>query len=84
MFVSKEEAKKIIDETTGLIWLDDFNNITFVHSRPKIITKMESNSLINRAENIDFQDEEIFGLLSLSCKPIVHNIKFAMINKLTE
>ena len=38
MYISKEEAKRLIDEAPGKIWLDSFNGITFIHAKPKQIT----------------------------------------------
>ena len=49
MFVSKEEAKKMIDAAPGKIWIDSFNNITFVHTVPKQIKKNEGKKIIGLA-----------------------------------
>lgn len=78
MYVDKEVAKRIIDETPGKIWIDSFNGITFIHTRPRQITVDEGKRIINKANTIDYQDNDFFGLLSLDGVQefIVHNIKF--------
>lgn len=78
MYVSKEEAKKMIDSAQGKIWIDSFNGITFIHTRPKQITIDEGKRIISRASMIDYEDDDFFGLLSLEGvhEFIVHNIKF--------
>ena len=45
MYVSKEEAKRMIDDTPGMIWIDSFNGMTFIHTRPKQITIDEGKRL---------------------------------------
>ena len=78
MYVDKEVAKRIIDEAPGKIWIDSFNGITFIHTRPRQITVDEGKRIINKANTIDYQDNDFFGLLSLDGVQefIVHNIKF--------
>lgn len=78
MFVNKEEAKKMIDEAPGMIWIDSFNGITFIHTRPKQITVNEGKRIINKASSINYQNNDFFGLLSLEGiqEFVVHNIKF--------
>ena len=65
MYVSKEKAKQIIDEAPGMIWIDSFNGMTF----------------INKANTVDYQNNDFFGLLSLEGVQefMVHNIKFPQI-----
>ena len=46
MYVTKEEAKRIIDKTTGKIWIDSFNSITFIHTVPREITNEEGKMII--------------------------------------
>lgn len=53
MFVDKEEAKKMIDEAPGMIWIDSFNGVTFIHTRPKQITIDEGKRIINKADTVD-------------------------------
>lgn len=78
MYVSKEKAKQIIDEAPGMIWVDSFNGVTFIHTRPRQITIDEGKSIINKAVTVDYQDNDFFGLLSLDGVQefMVHNIKF--------
>lgn len=78
MYVSKEKAKQIIDEAPGMIWIDSFNGITFIHTKPKQISIDEGKRIISRALTIDYEDDDFFGLLSLEGvhEFIVHNIKF--------
>ena len=53
MYVDKEIAKKMIDETPGKIWVDSFNGMTFIHTRPRQITVDEGKRIINRANTIN-------------------------------
>lgn len=78
MYVSKEEAKKIIDKAPGKIWVDTFSDITFVHTKPKMITIEEGKEILGKASTIDFQDNDFFALLSLRGVQalITHNIQF--------
>ena len=81
MYVSKEKAKQIIDEATGMIWIDSFNGMTFIHTRPRQISIDEGKRIINKAATVDYQDNDFFGLLSLDGVQefMVHNIKFPQI-----
>lgn len=81
MYVSKERAKQIIDEAPGMIWIDSFNGMTFIHTRPRQISIDEGKRIINKAVTVDYQDNDFFGLLSLSGVQefMVHNIKFPQI-----
>jgi len=81
MYVSKEKAKQIIDEASGMIWIDSFNGMTFIHTRPRQITADEGKKIINKADTVDYQDNNFFGLLSLEGVQefMVHNIKFPQI-----
>ena len=78
MYVDKEEAKKMIDESSGKIWIDSFNGITFIHTRPKNITVDEGKRIINKASTIDYQNNDFFELFSLEGVQefMIHNIKF--------
>ena len=79
MYVSKEKAKQIIDESPGMIWVDSFNGITFIHTRPRQITIDEGKNMINKADFVDYQDNEIFGRLCLEGiqpETTIHNINF--------
>lgn len=81
MFVSKEEAKKIIDKAPGKIWIDSFNNVTFIHTKTREISADEGKQMINKAVTVDYQNNDFFGLLSLGGirKYVIHNIKFPQI-----
>lgn len=81
MYVSKEKAKQIIDEAPGMIWIDSFNGITFIHTKPKQISVDEGKRIINKASTVDYLDNDFFGLLSLEGVQefMVHNIKFPQI-----
>lgn len=81
MYVSKEKAKQIIDEAPGMIWIDSFNGMTFIHTRPRKITIDEGKRIINKANTVDYQNNDFFGLLSLEGVQefMVHNIKFPQI-----
>lgn len=81
MYVSKEKAKQIIDEAPGMIWIDSFNGMTFIHTRPRQITIDEGKRIINKANTVDYQNNDFFGLLSLEGVQefMVHNIKFPKI-----
>ena len=81
MYVSKEEAKRIIDSTQGKIWIDSFNGITFVHTKPKEISIDEGRRIINKASTVDFLDNDFFGHLCLEGvqAEMIHNINFPRI-----
>ena len=48
MYISKEEAKKIIDNAPDKIWVDSFNGITFIHTKPRQISKTEGCILVSQ------------------------------------
>ena len=81
MYVSKEKAKQIIDEAPGMIWIDSYNGMTFIHTRPRQITIDEGKRIINKANTVDYQNNDFFRLLSLEGVQefMVHNIKFPQI-----
>lgn len=81
MYVSKEKAKQIIDEAPGMIWIDSFNGITFIHTRPRQITIDEGKRIINKAVTVDYQDNDFFGHLCLEGvqAEIIHNINFPLV-----
>lgn len=78
MYVSKEEAKRMIDEAPGKIWVDSFNNISFIHTRPKVITRAEGVEMVRKATDINYQNNDVFSLLCLSGvqELMTHNIRF--------
>ena len=51
-----------------------------IHDQPKRIKKKKGENLINNADSIEYQDNEIFGRLSLygvtSEKNLIHNLLF--------
>ena len=81
MYVSKEEAKKIIDKAPGQIWIDSFNGVTFIHTKPRQINADEGKMMINKAATVDYFDNDFFGHLCLKGvqAEIVHNINFPLI-----
>ena len=85
MYISKEEAKKLIDNAPGKIWVDSFNGITFIHTKPRQISKTEGCSLVSQSETINYQDNDFFGLLSLEGiqEIMIHNIRFPSHCKMT-
>lgn len=80
MYVSKEKAKQIIDEAPGMIWVDSFNGVTFIHTKPRQISVDEGKNMINNASTVDYQDNEIFGRLCLEGiqELMIHNINFPL------
>ena len=78
MYVSKEKAKQIIDEAPGMIWIDSFNGLTLIHTKPRQISVDEGKNIINKASIVNYQNNEIFDLLSLEGVQefMIHNIKF--------
>ena len=80
MYVSKEMAKKIIDEAPEKIWIDSFNGLTFIHTKPRQISIDEGKNMINNASTVDYQDNEIFGRLCLEGiqELMIHNINFPL------
>lgn len=81
MYVSKEEAKRMIDSAQGKIWIDSFNGITFIHTKPKTISCDEGKRIINKASTVDYLDNEFFGHLCLEGirTQMIHNIKFPLV-----
>ena len=81
MYVTKEMAKQIIDATPGKIWIDSFNGVTLIHTKPKQISADEGKQMINDAANVDYQDNDFFGRLCLEGvqELMIHNINFPLI-----
>lgn len=81
MYVSKEEAKRMIDETHGKIWIDSFNGVTYIHTKPKQITVDEGKRIISKASTVDYLDNDFFGHLCLQGvqTEIIHNINFPLV-----
>ena len=80
MYVRKKKEKKIIDEAPGKIWIDSFNGLTFIHTKPRQISIDEGKNMINNASTVDYQDNEIFGRLCLEGiqELMIHNINFPL------
>lgn len=78
MYITKEEAKKIIDKAPGMIWIDSFNRITFIHTTPRQISVDEGKKMIGKASTADYEENEIFGLILLEGvqEYMIHNIRF--------
>lgn len=84
MYVSKEVAKRIIDNAPyDLVWIDTVDCITYVHTKPEKINKRESKKIIYKASDIDYEDNDFFSRLSLSGvegvpESLMHNLSFPM------
>ena len=83
---SVKEATKLMehlneDDIVTLTIIDNKSHI--IHSQPKRIKKKNGEELIDRADSIEYQDNEIFGRLSLygvnSEKNLIHNLLFPQI-----
>lgn len=79
---SVKDAKKLFDHLNDddMITLTVFSKKSFKHDKPKRIKKKNGEELIERADAITYQDNDIFGRLSLygviEEKDIVHNLLF--------
>ena len=80
---SVKEAAKLMehlneDDLITLTIIDKKSHI--IHDQPKRIRKKNGENLINNADSIEYQDNEIFGRLSLygvtSEKNLIHNLLF--------
>lgn len=80
---SVKEAAKLIehlneDDMITLTIIDKKTHI--IHSQPKRIKKNKGEELLDKAESIEYQNNDIFGRLSLygvtSEKNIIHNLLF--------
>ena len=80
---SVKEAAKLIehlneDDLITLTIIDKKSHI--IHNQPKRIKKKNGENLIDNADSIEYQDNEIFGRLSLygvtSEKNLIHNLLF--------
>lgn len=85
--VSKDAAKKMIDEAPGdTVMILKLNTISYAHSKPKRKRKDDGKRLIDRANEIEYQNNDFFGRMSLYGIPddkgrrdIIHNILFPQI-----
>lgn len=79
---SVKEAYKLMDHMNedDIVVLTVFNKKTYVHDKSKRIQKRKGKELIRQANDIYYQDNDIFGRLSLygvlKEQNIVHNILF--------
>lgn len=79
---SVKEAAKFIEHLNedDMITLTIIDKKTHIHTQPKRIKKKNGEELIDRADSIEYQDNDIFGRLSLygvtSEKNIIHNLLF--------
>lgn len=73
------ELMKHMDENSMVV-LTILDKKTHMHSIPKRIKKKNGEELIKQADNIFYQDNDFFGMLSLygvlKKKNIIHNISF--------
>ncbi len=79
---SVKEAKKLLKhmKDEDVITLTIINNKNYIHSQPERIKKKNGEELIDMADIIEYQDNDIFGRLSLygvvKEKDIIHNLMF--------
>lgn len=79
---SVKEAAKLIEHLNedDMITLTIIDKKTHIHTQPKRIKKKNGEELIDRADSIVYQDNDIFGRLSLygvtSEKNLIHNLLF--------
>ena len=79
---SVKDAKKLIDHLNDddMITLTVFSKKSFKHDEHKRIKKKNGEELIERADTIEYQNNDVFGRLSLygviEEKDIVHNLLF--------
>lgn len=81
---SIREACKLIDmDVNDIVVLTTINKENFLHEVPKRIMKQQGKELIEQAEDIFYQDNDFFGILSLcgvvKDKDIIHNILFPQV-----
>ncbi len=80
---SVKDAKKLFEymNDDDMITLTVFSKKTFKHNKTERIKKKNGEELIDRADSIEYQDNEIFGRLSLygvvKEKDVIHNLLFA-------
>ena len=79
---SAKYAKKLLEHMNDndIILLSVLNRKNYIHSVTKMIKKRNGENLIDRADSIEYQDNEIFGRISLygvvKEKDIIHNLLF--------
>lgn len=79
---SVKDAKKLFEHMNDddMVTLTVFSKKTFKHNKPEKIRKSKGEKLIEKADSIGYQDNDIFGRLSLYGvvpeNDIIHNILF--------
>lgn len=79
---SVKDAKKLLDHMNAddMVTLTVFSKKTFQHEIPKRIKKKNGELLIEKADSIEYQNNDIFGRLSLygvlEEKDVIHNLLF--------
>lgn len=79
---SVKEAYELMNhmDKNDMVVLTILNKKTHMHSIPERIKKKSGEELLKRADNIFYQDNDFFGMLSLygvlKEKNIIHNISF--------
>lgn len=73
---AKEKLNNIPDD--AIIFLDVLDLETFIHEYQKSINIQDSERLIDKAKDIRYEDNEIFGTLSMKgiLNRTVHNLIF--------
>lgn len=80
---SVKDAKKLFEHMNDddMVTLTVFSKKTFRHDETKRIKKKSGEELIDKANSIEYQDNDIFGRLSLygvvKEKDVIHNLLFA-------
>ena len=80
--ITVKEAKKLLEHMNDddIVILSLLNQKTYVHDQPKRIKKINGEHLIDRADAIEYQDNDFFGRLSLygvtTDKHLIHNLLF--------
>ena len=79
---SVKEATKLMEhlDEDSMVTLTIMNRKTHIHEQPERIKKKSSENLFEKADSIEYQDNDIFGRFSLygvvRDKDIIHNILF--------
>lgn len=80
---SVKDAKKLFEhmDDDDMVTLTVFSKKTFKHNKTKRIKKKNGEDLIDKADSIGYQDNEIFGRLSLygvvKEEDVIHSLLFA-------
>ena len=88
--ITVKEAKKLLDHMNDddIVVLSLFNEKTYIHSQLKRVKKANGEYLIDRADTIEYQDNDFFGRLSLygvtTDKYLIHNLMFPQIINMSD